>query len=76
MSVLAAGIPGASTWKFGGKLIGNPEARRWLYSIGIALSALLAAIGIIDNNIVAPVNVLLAAVFGIALTNTPNDKEN
>ena len=58
------------------KLIGNPEVRRWLYSIGIALSALLAAIGIIDNNIVAPVNVLLAAVFGIALTNTSNDKEN
>ena len=76
MSALAADIPGASKWKFGGKLIGNPEVRRWLYSIGIALSALLAAIGIIDNNIVAPVNVLLAAVFGIALTNTSNDKED
>lgn len=57
-------------------MIGNPEVRRWLYSIGVALSALLAAIGIVDNNIVAPINVLLAAVFGIALTNTPNDKES
>lgn len=57
-------------------MIGNPEIRKWLYSIGVALSALLAAIGIVDNNIVAPINVLLAAVFGIALTNTPNNKEN
>ena len=57
-------------------MIGNPEIRRWLYSIGVALSALLAAIGIVDNSIVAPINVLLAAVFGIALTNIPNDKEN
>ena len=57
-------------------MIGNPEVRRWLYSIGVALSALLAAIGIVNSEIVAPINVLLAAVFGIALTNTPNDKEN
>lgn len=57
-------------------MIGNPEIRRWLYSIGVALSVLLAAIGIVDNNIVAPINVLLAAVFGIAFTNTPNSKEN
>lgn len=54
------------------KLIGNPEVRRWLYSIGVALSALLAAIGIVNSEILAPINVLLAAVFGIALTNTPN----
>lgn len=57
-------------------MIGNPEVRRWLYSIGVALSALLAAIGIVNSEIVAPINVLLAAVFGIALTNTPSDKEN
>lgn len=57
------------------RIITNPRVRRWLYGIALAATALLAVYGLLDGEQVAAWNAVAAALFGLALVNTP-DKDD
>ena len=50
----------------------TPTQRRLLYTIGIAISGALAARGYIDGDISGAINIILAAILGVAAGNTIN----
>lgn len=52
-----------------GKWITNPQVRKWLYDIAIAVCGILAVTGVVSGNIIESVNVLLAALFAVARVN-------
>lgn len=51
----------------------TPSVRRYLYVVGLCLTALLTAYGIIDEEYVLLWNLLLAALLGMAIGHVPND---
>lgn len=48
----------------------SPAVRKWLYGIACAVTLLVGAYGLIDEQLIAAWNMLAAAVFGVATLNT------
>ena len=49
--------------------------RIWLYSTGLAIIGLLVTYGLLSGDAAAAWAALLAPLFGLAIANVPNDKE-
>lgn len=43
----------------------TPETRSWLYGIGIALLPLLATLGVLNDDLVKDIALVLSALFGM-----------
>lgn len=54
----------------------NPQVRKWLYSVGVAICALLAVYGVLNETHLNAWNVLLAALFGLSIYNVPTKENN
>ena len=48
----------------------NPAVRKWLYGVACAVTLLIGAYGLLDEQLIAAWNMLAAAVFGVATLNT------
>ena len=55
-------------------MLNNPATRKWLYGISFAITLLLGAYGVLDEQLISAWNFLAAAVFGVATLNTDTDK--
>lgn len=53
----------------------SPKGRTYLYSVGIAIIALLTTYGIVTQEIAAAWSALLAPLFGLAIANVPSEGE-
>ena len=51
------------------------KGRIYLYSVGIAIIALLTTYGITTREIAAAWSALLAPLFGLAIANVPSEEE-
>ena len=51
-------------------MLKNPATRKWLYGVSFAVTLLLGAYGVLDEQLIAAWNFLAAAVFGVATINT------
>lgn len=49
--------------------------RRTIYTIALAITALLGTRGILDKDIIEVLNLIMAAIFGIAIGNTTDKDE-
>ena len=49
--------------------------RVWMYSTGLAVIGLLTTYGVLTGDTAAAWSALLAPLFGLAIANVPNDKE-
>ena len=49
----------------------TPNVRRWLYTIAIGALGVLAVKGIIDQELKAALDVMFAALFGLAIWHVP-----
>ncbi len=54
----------------------SPKGRTYLYSVGIAIVALLTTYGIMSQELAASWSALLAPLFGLAIAHVPSDGEN
>ena len=54
----------------------SPKGRTYLYSVGIAIIALLTTYGIVTQEIAAAWSALLAPLFGLAIANVPSEGED
>lgn len=48
----------------------NPKTRKWLYGVATAITLLLGAYGVLDEQLIAAWNMVAATVFGVATFNT------
>lgn len=48
----------------------NPAVRKWLYGVACAVTLLIGAYGLLDEQLITAWNMLAAAVFGVATLNT------
>lgn len=55
--------------------VADPKVRSYLYRVGIAVALLLAGIGVLDDHLLSLVNVVIAAVLGVADLNVPRDEQ-
>ena len=51
-------------------MLKNPATRKWLYGVACAVTLLIGAYGLLDEQLIAAWNMLAAAVFGVATLNT------
>lgn len=64
-------MSGKHVFKPGGLTVAQ---RRTIYTIALAITALLGARGILDKDIIEVLNLIIAAVFGIAIGNATDDE--
>ena len=48
----------------------NPTTRKWLYGVATAITLLMGAYGLLDEQLIAAWNMVAAAIFGVATLNT------
>lgn len=51
------------------------QQRKIIYTIALAITALLGARGILDRDIVETINLVIAAIFGVAINNASDKNE-
>mgnify|MGYP000288441442 CR=1 FL=1 len=56
--------------------ITSPKGRTYLYSVGLAIIALLTTYGIMSQELSAAWSALLAPLLGLAITHVPSEGEN
>src|SRR5699024_11376921 len=48
----------------------HPTTRKWLYGVATAITLLMGAYGLLDEQLIAAWNMVAAAIFGVATINT------
>lgn len=56
--------------------ITSPKGRLYLYSVGLAIIALLTTYGIMTQELAAAWSALLAPLFGLAIAHVPSEGED
>lgn len=56
--------------------IHSPKGRTYLYSVGIAIIALLTAYGLMTQELASAWSALLAPLFGLAIAHVPSEGED
>lgn len=54
----------------------SPKGRLYLYSVGLAIIALLTTYGLMTQELSAAWSALLAPLLGLAITNVPTEGED
>jgi len=54
----------------------SPKGRTYLYSVGIAIIALLTAYGLMTQELASAWSALLAPLFGLAIAHVPSEGED
>lgn len=54
----------------------SPKGRTYLYSVGIAIIALLTTYGLMTQELASAWSALLAPLFGLAITHVPSEGED
>jgi len=53
----------------------NPATRRYIYRVAMAVMALLAVVHALDASLLSAIEVVIAAVLGLADVNVPKSEE-
>lgn len=53
----------------------NPATRRYIYRVAMAVMALLAVVHALDASLLSAIEVVIAAVLGLADVNVPKGEE-
>lgn len=53
----------------------NPATRRYIYRVAMAVMALLAVVHALDASLLSAIEVVIAAVLGLADVNVPRSEE-
>lgn len=53
----------------------NPATRRYVYRVAMAVMALLAVVHALDASLLSAIEVVIAAVLGLADVNVPKSEE-
>ena len=56
--------------------ITSPKGRTYLYTVGLAVIALLTTYGLMSQELSAAWSALLAPLLGLAITHVPSEGEN
>ena len=56
--------------------ITSPKGRLYLYSVGLAIIALLTTYGVLSQELSAAWSALLAPLLGLAIAHVPSEGEN
>lgn len=48
----------------------NPTTRKWLYGVATAVTLLMGAYGLLDEQLISAWNMVAAAILGVATLNT------
>jgi hypothetical protein len=53
----------------------NPATRRYIYRVAMAVMALLAVVHALDASLLSAIEVVIAAILGLADVNVPKSEE-